>query len=516
MNSLVILFLMTLTTLTQCTEDTCSKDDPLCNEKEENKFKDTDQVQSLLDEIEVLRRTNLNKAHEEIKSLLINHPENPKALLLLSKIQRALYSRLHPKMRDIGRLELLNPSLNVLMKILNMPKEQLSDKAHAETAEFASANAMGCGNKTMSVMMLKTILERKNNPAIDLDSYRYYFEMLAEELYYDKQFSEAKTLIDNFYKMFPGTNHELKLLSALISRYNEVVNKEPFVLSHDILKKIKPKDDDQKREIIMFINDLETELRRQKRTTEVYTLFELCEELAVFPSKYQRPNMLFDNLKAQPVWNVEETGQEKNLMKIQENWTQIKKELTNLTSELEDDDWKENNNLETEGLYGQYFFLGAGRTSLPPFACTVTPLFCEIIKEFNIMQECALCEVKLEFIEPQAHIKPHCGPTNAKLRGVIPVSLSTNITTVVHNEESPFRMRVGDETIQWEEGKPSVLDTSFENEVWNRSGGPKLLLVIDFKHPELMPEDDILHPSNWDIVDVDGNAVYQMKPSVLS
>ena len=47
---------------------------------------------------------------------------------------------------------------------------------------------------------------------------RYYFEMLAEELYYDKQFSEAKKLIESMYKMFPGPNFELKLLSALISR----------------------------------------------------------------------------------------------------------------------------------------------------------------------------------------------------------------------------------------------------------------------------------------------------------
>ena len=52
--------------------------------------------------------------------------------------------------------------------------------------------------------------------------------------------------------------------------------------------------------------------------------------------------------------------------------------------------------------------------------------------------------------------------------------------------------------------------------MWNKSGGPKLLLVIDFKHPELTPEDDILHPSNWEILDVDGSSVYQMKPSVLS
>ena len=61
-----------------------------------------------------------------------------------------------------------------------------------------------------------------------------------------------------------------------------------------------------------------------------------------------------------------------------------------------------------------------------------------------------------------------------------------------------------------------MFDTSFENELWNTSGGPKLLLVIDFKHPELTPEDDILHPSNWEILDVDGSSVYQMKPSVLS
>jgi len=305
-----------------CVDDTCSKDNPLCNQKEENKYKDADQVQTVLDEIDKLRGSNLNRAYDKIKSLLIDFPNNAKGILLLAKIQRSLYSKLHPKMRDIGRIELLNPSLEALKKILKMPKEQLPDKDHAETAEFASANALGSGNKTMSVMMLKTILERQNS-AIDKDTYKYYFEMLAEELYYDKQFSEALQLIDNIHVMFKGPNSEIKLLKALITRYNEIVNKEPFVVSHDTLKKIKPSTDDEKREIIMFVNDLETELRRQRRTTEVYTLFELCEELGVFPSKYQRANMLFDNLKAQPVWNIEETGQKEKLMKIQENWNQV-------------------------------------------------------------------------------------------------------------------------------------------------------------------------------------------------
>ena len=52
-------------------------------------------------------------------------------------------------------------------------------------------------------------------------------------------------------------------------------------------------------------------------------MFELCEELGVYPSKYQRPNMLFDNLKAQPVWSIEETGQKEKLMKIQDNWKKV-------------------------------------------------------------------------------------------------------------------------------------------------------------------------------------------------
>ena len=172
MKGTVTIFLICFVKVMCAEDNTCSKDDPICNEKEENKFKTPDQVQPLLDEIEELRRTNLNKALEKIKSILIDHPDNAKGILLLSKILRSLYSKLHPKMRDIGRLELLNPSLEALMKILRMPKENLSDQQHAETAEFASANALGCGNKTMSVLMLKTILERKNNPAIDFDTYR--------------------------------------------------------------------------------------------------------------------------------------------------------------------------------------------------------------------------------------------------------------------------------------------------------------------------------------------------------
>jgi hypothetical protein len=92
-------------------------------------------------------------------------------------------------------------------------------------------------------------------------------------------------------------------------------------------------------------------------------MFEVCSELGLFPSKFQRPNMHVEELRAAPVWSVEETGQQDHLEGIQRDWTVIRshnlilfrrlqpshrEELKNLTQELEDWDWHENRALETK------------------------------------------------------------------------------------------------------------------------------------------------------------------------
>ena len=41
---------------------------------------------------------------------------------------------------------------------------------------------------------------------------------------------------------------------------------------------------------------------------EVDILLELCEEMGLWPSKYQRPNMLLEGLRAQPIWTPEAGG----------------------------------------------------------------------------------------------------------------------------------------------------------------------------------------------------------------
>ena len=60
------------------------------------------------------------------------------------------------------------------------------------------------------------------------------------------------------------------------------------------------------------------------------------------------------------------------------------------------------------------------------------------------------------------------------------------------------------------------MDGSFEHEMWNDSTGAKLVLMIDFKHPDVPPEEDFMDPKHWDIVNVEGKYVYQMKDSIFS
>ncbi|CAN0457320.1 unnamed protein product [Hapterophycus canaliculatus] len=46
-------------------------------------------------------------------------------------------------------------------------------------------------------------------------------------------------------------------------------------------------------------------------------------------------------------------------------------------------------------------------------------------------------------------------------------------------------MRVGQEKRSWENGKALILDTSFEHETRNDSRQDRIVLIIDYWHPDL-------------------------------
>lgn len=92
--------------------------------------------------------------------------------------------------------------------------------------------------------------------------------------------------------------------------------------------------------------------------------------------------------------------------------------------------------------------------------------------------------VGLSWLRPGTHIRPHCGPTNAVLRGHLGIKVPPDCS-----------MRVRDETVIWEEGKCVVFDHSYEHEVWNRSNESRVVLLFDMFHPSLTKEEkDALPP----------------------
>ena len=161
----------------------------------------------------------------------------------------------------------------------------------------------------------------------------------------------------------------------------------------------------------MFIKEVEVELRRQKRLAEVDIVFELCEELQIYPSKYQRPNMLLQGLRAQTTWTVEESGYQVELESIISKWDRIRAELMNLTDQLEDWEWKSS---PVHDKLDYFYFIGDGVLELPGHGCEIATTFCDTVKHFSLIRDCALCEMKLVYFEPQGHYLPHVGPTNAK------------------------------------------------------------------------------------------------------
>jgi aspartate beta-hydroxylase len=100
-------------------------------------------------------------------------------------------------------------------------------------------------------------------------------------------------------------------------------------------------------------------------------------------------------------------------------------------------------------------------------------------------------------LAPDTHVKPHCGPTNKKLRCHLPLCVPRGgaAPSAVRPEEgrsapSTSWLRVGEEYRALEEGKCVLFDDSFEHEACNTSlTEPRVVLIIDVWHPDLSDEE---------------------------
>jgi aspartyl/asparaginyl beta-hydroxylase (cupin superfamily) len=97
------------------------------------------------------------------------------------------------------------------------------------------------------------------------------------------------------------------------------------------------------------------------------------------------------------------------------------------------------------------------------------------------MEKIPLCDlpsrtpsVLFSRLRPGAHIPPHHGMVNTRLICHLPLIVP-----------SGCRLRVGNETREWVEGKAWVFDDSIEHEAWNDSTETRVILLFEIWRPEL-------------------------------
>lgn len=182
----------------------------------------------------------------------------------------------------------------------------------------------------------------------------------------------------------------------------------------------------------------------------------------------QRPNFLLPGLTAQPFWDAARFA---DVRRLEAAAATIRGELLALRrrqvfgAEPESD-------LVAAGTWAQFDFSINGRRL--DENCALCPETAAVLDSLEAVQGCDLMLFSANV--PGTHIRPHCGPHNARLR--------CHLGLVVPEGCS---MRVGSEVRTWEEGRCLVFDDSFEHEVWNRGEGTRVVLLVDFWHPELTP-----------------------------
>jgi aspartate beta-hydroxylase len=98
----------------------------------------------------------------------------------------------------------------------------------------------------------------------------------------------------------------------------------------------------------------------------------------------------------------------------------------------------------------------------------------ETVKRIEALPGATLREAMISLLEPEAYIKPHRDSGNQLLTCHLGLRIPPGCA-----------IRVGGETRTWTEGRCLIFDTTFEHEAWNKSDEPRVVLLVDFWHPDL-------------------------------
>lgn len=212
-------------------------------------------------------------------------------------------------------------------------------------------------------------------------------------------------------------------------------------------------------------------LQRLGRQQEALKVYEEGSKKKLFLSKYQRSLYNVDSLKSRPFWTIEQTTYASSLKQISSQWSAIRDEglrLLNADGNFKD----EAENLRDTGDWKQFELFARGNRLANN--CAKAPITCKLVEQFTAARTCKRGQVKFSVMHPGTHVWPHCGPTNCRIRAHLGLKVPSGTF-----------LRVAEQTKSWENGQWLIFDDSFEHEVWHNGTGTRLVLIVDFWHPDL-------------------------------
>lgn len=182
-------------------------------------------------------------------------------------------------------------------------------------------------------------------------------------------------------------------------------------------------------------------------------------------------------MTAKPTWELSELGAiGRDLKQVASNWQIIRKEGLKALFGSHSNYQEEASQLHKEGKWQQLVLYENG--SKQEYGCELAPKTCQLLEKYlaNSAVSCKRGQIKFSVMHSGTHVLPHTGPTNTRLRAHLGLMIPEN---------GLVELRVGPQTHRWSEGKVFVIDDSFEHEVWQAGDGLRLVLLIDFWHPDL-------------------------------
>ncbi|GFY44714.1 hypothetical protein TNIN_440062 [Trichonephila inaurata madagascariensis] len=213
-------------------------------------------------------------------------------------------------------------------------------------------------------------------------------------------------------------------------------------------------------------------LHRIGKQNEAMKVYEEAVKEGLFLSVYQRSLYNVNGLTGKPWWDPLRTVYAPDFKILEKNWMLIRDEALSLTNEKNSGFLPETEGLQDTGDWKQFELFARGRKIEKN--CVRAPKTCSIISQIPNAVKCKRGQVKFSIMQPSTHVWAHTGPTNCRLR--------SHLGLVIPEGTS---IRVANETRTWKEGKVILFDDSFEHEVWHNGSKPRMVLIVDFWHPEL-------------------------------